>query len=407
MLLTLLTPAFAETLSLPEIERVALSGSPRIRAAEAEIEMLRKRAEGSGTLEDPRLKIGINNLPAAHPSFRRSDMTSKELGVSQMLPLGGKLSAREAIARYEYLQSRQRLRKEKLQLIAAIRSAVYELAYARESISILNEMKTQVRLLIDSEIAATTSGTGSLSSVIKANLEYTMLDEELIELAEREESSRHMISYLAGSDIEASTRGILAPDFQRFSIPAARDSIIAGNPDLAMLKIEHDRDTTSISLKEKDYIPDVELGMSYMQRDSGPMGKRDDMISGMATFNIPLWFASRNILMVEEMKKKGDVTRMSYEDKKNELMFRAAALLSRMKKWEEMYRLYTEQLVPQASLALETSLARYRTGSGEFMQAIDNLRTLLRYKKDAVMACKEYLISRAELEALAGVEAPR
>ena len=166
-----------------------------------------------------------------------------------MLPLGGKLSAREAIARYESMQSRQRLRKEKLQLIAAIRSAVR--ARLRKGINFHSERnENEVRLLIDSEIAATTSGTGSLSSVIKANLEYTMLDEELIELAEREESSRHMISYLAGSDIEASTEHPRT-GFSKVRDAMARDSIIAGNPDLAMLKIEHDRIQPASLLRKK------------------------------------------------------------------------------------------------------------------------------------------------------------
>ena len=68
------------------------------------------------------------------------------------------------------------------------------------------------------------------------------------------------------------------------------------------------------------------------------------------------------------------------------------------------YALYHDRLIPQTELALETNLARYRTSSVEFMSVIDNVRMLLRYRKELAMAVKEYHAAYSELSALMGVE---
>lgn len=62
------------------------------------------------------------------------------------------------------------------------------------------------------------------------------------------------------------------------------------------------------------------------------------------------------------------------------------------------------QSFADAELALETNLARYRTGSVEFMPVVDNIRMLLRYRKELSMAVKEYYAMYSELNALKGVE---
>ena len=148
----------------------------------------------------------------------------------------------------------------------------------------------------------------------------------------------------------------------------------------------------------------MELGLSYMQRDSGPMGKRDDMVSGMASINLPLYFASKNIPMIDEARLGRETAGRLYEDRRNEIISRARARYDSLSRWEALHRLYTAQIIPQSGLALETALARYRTGAVEFMAVVDTLRKLLRYRRDALMALKEYLTERAELKALTGKE---
>lgn len=401
---TLFSAHTTRAMSLAALEAFAIANSPRIKAMEGEVAMAQKRLKPSGAFDDPRLKFGANNLPASDPNFRDSDMTTKEIGVSQMVQLGGKLSAREAIALSEYRQARERLRGEKIGLITAIRAASYELAFVRESVAIANDIKTQIRLVIDGEIAASKAGTGSLTGVIKANLEHSMIEEDIITLAQKEAEIVHTIRYLAGGKVLPDTTGLLSEGFARLDREAVEAEILASNHDLAILRLEHARATDEVRLSERGLVPDLELGLSYMQRDSGPMGKRDDMVSGMASFNLPLYFASKNVPMIDEAKLRRETVQRLYDDRRNETTSKALTLVDSLARWEALHRLYTTQIIPQSALAFEAALARYRTGAVEFMPLVDTLRMLLRYRREAFMAKKEYLTELAELKALTGEE---
>ena len=116
-----------------------------------------------------------------------------------------------------------------------------------------------------------------------------------------------------------------APDFKEIAVEDVLKEIAASNPQLKLLCVDIEISKNEIALKKSEYAPDLELGLSYMQRQDGRrknsfdtmlgMGgpttvfksekmKRDDMISAMATLSIPFWFWKKNIPMVDEMKKK-------------------------------------------------------------------------------------------------------
>jgi cobalt-zinc-cadmium efflux system outer membrane protein len=331
-------------------------------------------------------------------------MTSKEIGISQMIPLG-KLGYKKSIAEKEYEKAAAKLKAEKVETLYMLRMYIYEIIYTRSSIKIMEDIKKQIKLVIDSEIAASKSGMGSLSNVIKAKTEYDMADEEVISLEQKRKEFEQKINYLAGKKIEINIDKLPEPDFKEISVDSINKEIIASNPALKMLLIDTEISRNEISLKKSEYIPDVDIGVSYMQRQNSPDGmKRDDMVSGMITFNIPLWSWKKNTNMVDEMWKKNESAKNLYQDKLNDMKARAEILVSMLVKWKDLYKLYKDKLIPQTELGLETILSRYRTSSVEFMPVIDSVRMLLRYRKELLMAKKEYSVSYSELHALLGQE---
>lgn len=448
--LLILTPlliwaaVYGEPAVLVELQRTVLSGNPRIKAMTAESEMMKKRIPQSDALEDPKLKVGVNNLSAKNFSNPRDNMTSRgygtaqttvgksyeemppymEFGVSQMIPIG-KLGVRRRIAVKEYDRAALALRAETVETLHMLRMNYYELVFARSSIRILEGIKKQIKLVIDSETAAAKSGMGSLANVIKARIEYNMVDEEIITLRQKQREIEQNLNYLIGKKIDVKTEALPEPDFKEISADEVRTEIIASNPQLKMLMINTEISKQEISLKKAEYAPDVDLGFSYMRQrgavkrsmDEGMVDmngssfirktekmKRDDMISAMVTINIPFWFWKKNIPMVEEMKKKHEAAKNLYQDRLNDMSARAETLAGQLVKWRDLYKLYHDKLIPQTELALETNLARYRTSSVEFMPVVDTVRMLLRFKKELIMAVKEYYASYSELSALMGVE---
>lgn len=404
LVILLISPLFSEENNrIFEMQNSALINNPKIQAMERETLMMRSRIDWSTALDDPKLKFGVNNLPVGSYSFTEEDMTSKEIGITQMIPIN-KLGIKRNIAEKEYEKSLLKFKKEKIETLHELRMNIYELIYTRSSIVILEDIKKQIQLLIEREVAASKAGTGTLANVLKSNIEYNMAEEELINLVQKERELSQKINYLSGAKAELDLKELPAPVFVNPSADDLKSEILTSNPELKILKKDLEISMEEVHLRQMEYVPDIEVGFSYMQRDDGRDMKRDDMVSGMVTLNIPVWFWKKNAPMIDEMKSKNTAVDSLYKDRSNDLASKADIILSQLSRWQDLYKLYKEKLIPQTELTLETNLARYRTGTVEFMPVIDNIRMLLRYRKELNMALKEYYTVYSEMNALMGVE---
>jgi outer membrane protein TolC len=334
-------------------------------------------------------------------------MTSLEVGVSQMLTLWGKLDLRVKIALGRHGLALEALRRERIETLHRVRETFYELSYLASARRILGDIKQRIRLVMDGEIAASKTGKGSVSGVLKIGVEYSLVDEELLDLKQAVWEKTQSLHYLVGKEVDADTGETVSPLPDEPSGDEVKRLLKTRNPELTAAVIRVSIADDELKLKKRENIPDVELGVSYMYRRDATDMRRSDMISGMAVFSIPVWFPKRNIPMVKEMEIAKDSSRAMEKDKANELEARAEVLLGRLKQAKERLELYNKSILPQAELGLETALARYGTGSVEFMPLIDGVRMILRYRKEVLAAQKDYRITYSELQALMGTEVLR
>jgi len=398
--------AKAQNYTLNDLQIILLKENPKLKSMTLEVEMARKRIPISSSLDDPKLKIAINSLPVDTWSFKDEDMTTKEIGISQMFPLGGKLGIKEEIALKEYKYLIERLRKDKAEMLHMLRMNVYEIYYIREALKIIDEIENYLQILVDSEAASAKSGMGNLTNVVKANIELTMLQEEKINLKQKEEELRKKIAYLLAID-DVSLDMNFEFNMEKPLLNEIKEKVLNQNPELKMLHIEKEKSELEVVLKKKEFYPDLELSFSYMQRDKSNTGmKRPDMISAMASINIPIWAKNKNIPMIEEMEKKRSMINTLIQDKKNELERKVETIFSFIDRWQNLYNLYVNNIIPQNELAMDTIISRYKVGGVEFMPVIDTIRMLLKYKKEAVILKKEFLINKSELFSLMGEDTP-
>lgn len=397
-------PLFAqEGLDFVSLQHALLQENPRLKAMESEAEMVRHKIVQSSSLDDPRLKLGVNNLPADSFSFDKEDMTSKEIGVSQMIPLWGKRSAKGLIMTLEYQKALERVRLERLNTLHMLRKNLYELIEVRVSKEIFKQIKEDLKMVIESETALSKTGMGSLEGVINANIETLMTDEEIIILEQKESELLQEIHYLVGKNVDVNIKDI-NPEVVEMDMKTIRQCI-DDNPAVKMLQYEKQISEEQIKLKKLEYLPDMEIGASYMQRENGAMENRADMVSGMVSFNIPLRLTAKDA-MVQEMNEKYQSAGSAMQDKRNELEARAESLLFKMNKWKKIMVLYSDRLVPQAEFSLKSALASYRTDGG-LTSVIEKEMRLLTYRRKLTMAERRYRSAYSGIASLMGKEVLR
>ena len=71
---------------------------------------------------------------------------------------------------------------------------------------------------------------------------------------------------------------------------------------------------------------------------------------------------------------------------------------------DELLRLFSEGVVPQSSLALESSMSAYQVGTVDFLSVIGNFSTVLNYEIDYYRELANYQSSLARMESMVGVD---
>ena len=90
------------------------------------------------------------------------------------------------------------------------------------------------------------------------------------------------------------------------------------------------------------------------------------------------------------------------DNRLNEVKFELKQQYLGAKASERLLSLYSTGIVPQSSLALESSMASYQVGTVDFISLISNFTTLLNYETDYYRQLADYRTALARIEALAG-----
>jgi outer membrane protein TolC len=155
----------------------------------------------------------------------------------------------------------------------------------------------------------------------------------------------------------------------------------------------------AVNLAQKAYDPDFSVAYTYLQRPSLP-----DMHGFTVGINIPIFYRTKQRQGVIEASHSlisahrdldNRLTTVNFEIKQQYL----AATASR-----DLFNLYSKAIVPQSSLALESSMSAYQVGKLDFLSVLTNFINVLDYEVSYYQELSNYQMSLSSLEPLVGVE---
>lgn len=399
------TAAGQQDPQLRELLAEAVRNSPEVRASGNERLAARHRVLPAGALEDPMLEAGVINAPLASQPFRREDMTMKMLGVSQKIPYPGKRELRQDVAArdaesvaYGYAETLNRVLRD-------VKVAYFELALALESARVVQRNKQVLEQFLKISESRYGVGQGSQADVLKAQTQLSRMVDELIKLArERRTAEADLMRALGrpasvGAPVPVPLR---LSDFP-LDTDALLDAALRDRPQILGLKSMLERNTRNLELARKDYYPDFDVRLSYGQRDRSLEGmRRDDMVSLTVAINLPVWRETKRDPRVAEAIALRDQAADMLEAQRNELASKLRQQVASADQSLKSARLYETGILPQARLAVESSLAAYRVNRVDFLTLLDSQMTVLTYEISHASALAAYNKAIAEIELLTG-----
>ena len=397
-------------LKLSELVDEALKNNPEIKALKNRFEALSQRPSQEGTLDDPKLMLGITNLPTDKFNFNSEPMTQKEIGISQMFPFPGKLKLKSEIAQKEADAAEKEYHHKVNETSEKVKQAYYELFYTHKSIGITEKNKNLLKEFIKIAETKYSVGQGIQQDILKAQVELSKIINEEIKLEQEKETTEAMLNSLLSRNPQSP---VGKPDeFEKTELKFSIEELIkmaeSNMPLLLGTKDSVDKYEKSYSLAKKDYYPDFEVNLGYGQRDrlrtGGTSEDLPDMISATVTINLPIWRNSKLDKKVEESLANKRMAEEQYNSMKNEINFNLKDIIAEVKKGEKLLELYKTGIIPQATQSLESAIAGYQVSKIDFLTLIDNQITLFNYEMEYYRVLSDYEKKLAKLETMVGTK---
>jgi outer membrane protein, heavy metal efflux system len=394
--------------ALPVLIETALANNPELKALESQWRMFAGRVEQAGALEDPILMMKIQNGIVRAPfDFRKDSMTQKVIGISQQFPFWGKRELRKEVASREADSYRWAVAERRLELIRMVKETWYQIYSTDMAMEIVDR---NIRILDDFVTLAETRysvGQGAQQDIFKAQVERSGMLEMRISLEQRRRSLQANMNLLLYRPADTPMGTI--PGFEIKPLTESDEEMrrmaFENRPRLKALDSLVEKGIAGQKLARKEYLPDFNVSLEYMQRDPAMEQEGLDMYSFGLTFNLPVQRARRRAAIVEA--EAGSV--MAKEELyslKNAINYGIADLRARMERRRKLIELYRSGIIPQAEKSLESAVIGYRVNKVDFLTLLDNRLTLFNYEREYYDSLADYQMLRAQLEALVGGDLP-
>lgn len=389
---------------LEELIKEAVTNNPELRSFEERVEVFKERPPQARSLDDPRFRLSILNLPTDTFSFDQEAMTQKHVSLMQKLPFPGKLKLRENIAEKETEIVQEEYEEKKNNVIKLVKISYQNLLFIIKSIEITEENRNLIREFVKIAETKYAVGTGIQQDVLKAQVELSRMTDQLILLDQKKKTEEARLNTLLNRPTQMPFADLGQIQQSHFSLPFEDLQKIAEDNRPVLYGLRHliARFKFAARLAEKEYYPDFDVGVSYGQRDDSPVSERADFISAFVTVNIPLWYKTKQSRKVSEEQANIRRVQEQYNSMRSNVFFQIKDLLAEIEKSGEEIELFETGLIPQSRASLESALAGYEVNKVDFLTLVNNEITLYNYEIDYYRAITNFENKLAELEAAVG-----
>lgn len=397
-------PRTATILDLEELINEALQANPDIAASQKKREALWERPPQAKAWEDPRLGFGVRNVPTQGADFNEIDMTTKEISLSQAIPIPGITSLREKVAVQEAKSADRIYDYTRLQVIRAVKKTYFELYLVNAQISTVENNKELISQFAEIAQSQYAVGNANQQDVLKAQVEHSKFIERLIQFRQQKATITAELNRLLAREESMPLPGepVLPQNRIRLSETELYESAQSDNPGLLSLQEIIARNKADYDLAEKSYVPEIVLTGVYGQREDNRNTRRSDLFSVLVGFNVPIWFKTKQNRKVAEKYAMVEQSKAEYQALANEIRYKISDLMARQKRELELIDLYENGIIPQAAQSLDSAIAGYQVGSVDFLTLLDNQITLYNAELQVSTAQAQYQMNIADLEVLIG-----
>lgn len=359
-------------LTLDQAIRLAMYAQPQLARLSARIHEANESALAEGELPDPRLVLGLTNLPVDNFSFTQEDMTQAMISVSQMIPGGNKRQIASQRMRIEAGRMEAELEAARRRIARDTAQAWLNLYYPGQALALLERIDQEYKRELDWATVALATGGMSQADTLALRMARAYLQDQIADMRREEARARAELNRWTGANGDTiRTEGPL-PTTPAGNGPGPQRNLDA-HPELALMYQGMALARSEASLAREAYKPDWSVDVGYGVRGGG----RADMVSVQVGVELPVFTKNRQDRRLSAKLAAVDGVESELEDRRREL---AAGHATAQADWlaaDQRVAHFEQALLPLAQRRVESAFAAYRTGKGAFSTVLEARRAEL------------------------------
>ncbi|MBI2844891.1 MAG: TolC family protein [Armatimonadetes bacterium] len=404
-------PALSQPGQLPPLDldtlvEIAREENPEIQALRKRTDALERRVPQAGSLDDPMVGVEASNVPISGLALDETPMSGIQFVAKQKVPYPGKLRLREEIAGHTAGASDAEYRERINTIVGRVKRAYLDYYFINQAILTTEENKKVLEYFVEITDVRYAVGQAPQQDTLKARVELAKIVDELLKLRKQQETARARINNLINRPPQAPLGK--PAGFERHEVDYSLEELeqlgVEHRPILDLYRENVARSAAARDLAEKDLKPDFEFGVGYRARSraAGDPVPGTDFWSASVMVNLPIYARTKQRERIKEEEANQELWEAEFESAKNDTFFQIKDLMAEIEKTGKQVDLFKTGIIPQAELALESSLSEYQVGKTDFLTLLDNELKLYNYQIEYYRALTDYEKAVSDLEATVG-----
>ena len=352
------------------------------------------------TLPDPKMSVGLANLPTNGFDFSQEGMTQAKIGISQMFPRGDTLAIKSQQLKIQSQAYPYQRKDRQSQVAVTVGTLWLDMFRVQQSIALIERNRSLFEQLVDVAEASYSSALGKTrqQDIVRAQLELTRLEDRLDQLAQQKSRYEGMllqwltnlssVNGTAGNHTNLASFSVheikLTHTLPEISLrnhelvysptwhtPDELVSYLTKHPAVTAIEKKVSSTKTGIALAKQKYKPEWGFNASYGYRDDDPIGNnRADFFSVGLTFDVPMFTENRQDKEVQSAIASTEAVKTEKILLLRQLLGAFKSAKARLLRLKERQQLYVSTLLPQTQDQAEASLTAYTNDDGDFSEVV-------------------------------------
>lgn len=404
--------------SVDSLVNEAIANNPKLKSLQYRIDATRYRSQSVNNLPPPNLSVEFSQVPVSRINIFNQSI-SNNFGLSQMFPLGGKLSTMAEVEKKNSLVEGNNYDAYRINLIARVKMAYYNLWLIDRKIEI---QKSNISLLNDFAKAIEASfytNRISQADVLTVQSEIASNETQILILEKQREALVYNLNKLLGRDLNSKdvfTTKDIEIDSLQLSQHQLEELLSDSNPTLNKMNNMIEMNRAMIAANNKELIPDLMVQGMLMRMPRGMIltsasdltmlsPQTEWMYSLMFTINLPFAPWSVGKINYKEEELAAGINSIKYEknDMQREMISQLKEALVKYNTAKALKEVYEKKVIPLYTDASSSQITSYQNGKTNITAVIDSYRMLLMQKMNYYMSKADIQMSLAEIEMMVGV----